>query len=74
MAPKMASQRRRVGIVGYGHLGRYLAKAIREDSAASQRLELAFVWNRTRSAMDDLPSELILDDLADFASRCVRGL
>ena len=37
MAPK------RVGIVGYGKLGQYLAKGVLERPA---ELELAFVWNR----------------------------
>nr|XP_027213532.1 uncharacterized protein LOC113806573 [Penaeus vannamei] len=36
MAPK------RVGIVGYGHLGKFLTKAVQERPD----LELAFVWNR----------------------------
>lgn len=37
MAPK------RIGIVGYGKLGQYLAKAVLERP---EELELAFVWNR----------------------------
>lgn len=53
---------RRVGVVGYGKVGQYLAREIQ----AHPELELAFVWNRTASAIpDDLPR---LDDLADFAS------
>ncbi|XP_047478377.1 putative L-aspartate dehydrogenase [Penaeus chinensis] len=42
MAPK------RVGIVGYGHLGKFLTKAVQERPD----LELAFVWNRTSSVLD----------------------
>ena len=34
--------RRRIGIVGYGKVGQFLAVAVLEDPA----LELAFVWNR----------------------------
>lgn len=41
MAPK------RVGIVGYGHLGKFLTKAVQERPD----LELAFVWNRTTSVL-----------------------
>ena len=37
MAPK------RIGIVGYGKLGQYLANAVLERP---EELELAFVWNR----------------------------
>lgn len=53
---------RRVGIVGYGHLGQYLTQAIRE----SNELELAFVWNRTMDVLTQegkIPSNLILRDL-----------
>lgn len=35
---------RRVGIVGYGKLGQYLAAKV----LATDGLELAFVWNRNK--------------------------
>lgn len=53
---------RRVGLVGYGRVGAYLAREI----VAHPALELAFVWNRTLSAVPaDLPR---LADLDAFAS------
>lgn len=59
----MASAKR-VGIVGYGSLGRFLYTAIglRSD------LEVAFVWNRSPEALVGLDSSLICSDLRDFAS------
>ena len=60
----MASKRR-IGIVGYGHLGQFLSKAILDHP----QMELAFVWNRTKLAFDnsDLPREVVLDDLENCA-------
>ncbi|BFZ18548.1 hypothetical protein BsWGS_21587 [Bradybaena similaris] len=57
---------RKVGIVGYGHLGQYLVSEIgkRED------LQLAFVWNRSLDSLaGKVPEELILRDLHDFKDR-----
>jgi len=52
---------RRVGVVGYGRVGQYLVREI----LAHPDLELAFVWNRTGSAIpSDLPR---LDDLDDVS-------
>lgn len=39
----MAANIKRVGIVGYGRLGQYLAKAVLDRP---NELALAFVWNR----------------------------
>ena len=53
----------RVGIVGYGALGRYLAKEVE----AREGLELVWVWNR--SPVPDLPVQLVLGDLG----QCDKG-
>jgi len=62
---------RRVGIVGCGHLGKYLAMQVLQRGR-ELGLELAFVWNRTPTALDDpelsLPAELKLLNLDDFAT------
>lgn len=66
-----AVARRRVGIVGYGPLGQYLAHAILTDTSVSEQLELAFVWNRTISKVTDdklVPSECVLEKLEEFES------
>ena len=41
----------RVGIVGFGKVGQFLVRTIREDPEIARRVEIAFVWNRTRSKM-----------------------
>ena len=52
--PGISRPRRRVGIVGYGHLGQHLARAVLLDAAfaVGDGHELAFVWNRSRAAVD----------------------
>lgn len=56
----------RVGIVGFGHLGKYLVQEIERRSD----IELAFVWNRTAEALHgNVPESAILKDLSDFKSR-----
>ena len=62
----------RVGIVGYGSLGQFLVDAILTDAACMERLELAFVWNRSAdkvAADARIPAEARLADLDDFASK-----
>jgi len=66
---KQKMSKRRVGIVGYGHLGRYLAKCILEDPKVSEKLDLAFVWNRSADKIDDIDAAYILHNLDDFAQR-----
>lgn len=59
-------KKRRVGIVGYGHIGKYLVEEIlkRDD------LELSFVWNRTSEALrNKIDDRYILEDLSSFAER-----
>jgi len=68
---------RRVGIVGYGSLGQFLAKAIITDPVASKELALSFVWNRTEKKIQDdidagvLPEGVLLKDLNKFGERGV---
>nr|XP_028559523.1 putative L-aspartate dehydrogenase isoform X1 [Podarcis muralis] len=62
-------RRRRVGIVGYGHLGQYLVKQLQDDGLR-HGLELAFVWNRdARKLVGTVPEELQLGKLTDFLER-----
>ncbi|XP_061444759.1 aspartate dehydrogenase domain-containing protein isoform X2 [Rhineura floridana] len=62
-------RRRRVGIVGYGHLGQYLVKRLQDDGL-QHRLELAFVWNRDARKLEGaVPAELRLGKLTDFLER-----
>lgn len=63
-------RRRRVGIVGFGSLGQFLAEKILTDAKASAAFELAFVWNRSPDKVDAfvpaLPDGVKCRDLADF--------
>jgi predicted dinucleotide-utilizing enzyme len=58
---------RRVGIVGYGALGRFLADQLLNNAELHPEHELAFVWNRTRKRIgDEIPPALVLENLEDF--------
>lgn len=60
----MEETKRRIGIVGYGHLGKFLTEAILNHP----KLELAFVWNRTKAAFDNSKLQpYILEDLQEVA-------
>jgi predicted dinucleotide-utilizing enzyme len=66
----MSLNRVRVGLVGYGALGQYLARQIMSQGAPV--FELVFVWNRTFSRVSsdpDLAANVPLENLADFQSR-----
>eukprot|EP00760_Papus_ankaliazontas_P033021 PhM_4_TR6139/c0_g1_i1/m.55789/K06989/nadX; aspartate dehydrogenase len=41
----------RIGIVGYGHLGQYLARHVMGDEGQRRGYEIVFVWNRTPEAI-----------------------
>ena len=57
--------KRRVGLVGYGKLGQFLASKILEGDSD---LELGFVWNRTPDVVKNDPkvSQYLLQDLSKF--------
>ncbi|XP_072163704.1 aspartate dehydrogenase domain-containing protein-like [Diadema setosum] len=60
------TSRRRVGIVGFGKLGKYLFDIMKDR----EDFQIVFVWNRTISAMEGhVPPDLILTDLSHFAER-----
>eukprot|EP00112_Aurelia_sp_Birch-Aquarium-sp1_P024191 Seg752.13 transcript_id=Seg752.13/GoldUCD/mRNA.D3Y31 product="putative L-aspartate dehydrogenase" protein_id=Seg752.13/GoldUCD/D3Y31 len=62
----MAGNKRRVGVVGYGHLGQYLVKEILNYP----QFELAFVWNRTAEKLKgQVPDDAILLDLEKIEER-----
>ncbi|XP_048378931.1 aspartate dehydrogenase domain-containing protein isoform X2 [Stegostoma tigrinum] len=68
----MAHERksRRIGIVGFGHLGQYLTEII-EEQGHQYGLELAFVWNRNQKKMEGkVRKEVQLEDLSMFVERC----
>ncbi|XP_067857699.1 aspartate dehydrogenase domain-containing protein [Heptranchias perlo] len=60
---------RRIGIIGFGHLGQYLTEMI-ELEGYQHGLELAFVWNRNQKKMEGrVRKELELRDLSKFVER-----
>ncbi|MXY77185.1 MAG: DUF108 domain-containing protein [Acidimicrobiia bacterium] len=61
----MSQSRPRIGIVGYGLIGSYVYEQI--SSRPELGLEVAFVHNRSPERVAQLPSELVLEDLGDFA-------
>ncbi|GCC38362.1 aspartate dehydrogenase domain-containing protein isoform X1 [Chiloscyllium punctatum] len=67
MAHKRKS--RRIGIIGFGHLGQYLTEMI-EEKGHLYGLELAFVWNRNQEKMEGkVRKEMQLEDLSMFIER-----
>ena len=74
-SPCKRMSKRKVGIVGFGHLGQFLAKAILEDPKVGSRLQLAFVWNRSIDKFKEsevkIPSELIINSLDEITTRDV---
>ncbi len=57
----------RIGVAGYGYIGRHLCQMIQEHPEWG--LELAFVWNRDPSKLTGLRPGLALEDLAQLGSR-----
>ena len=59
--------RARVGIVGYGALGKYLVHALTTDPLLTPLYAVAWVWNRSQEALAGCPVPT-LADLAAFSS------
>jgi aspartate dehydrogenase len=57
----------RIGIVGFGYLGSYIYEQIRTRPELG--LDVAFVSNRSQARLEQVPRELILDQLEDAAER-----
>src|SRR5579863_714136 len=58
---------KRIGIIGYGFIGRALFEAIAAE--AHPGLTVAFVWNRSRGRLSGVPLALLLDNLAEAPAR-----
>jgi len=64
----------KVGILGFGHLGKHLYEAVKDPGVTKggRRYEICFVWNRTASALegpDGVPEALRLGALEDAVGR-----
>jgi len=58
---------RRIGLIGFGNLGRSIYERI--VAVPGLGLELAFVWNRSADKLADVPAELRLANLDEAAAR-----
>lgn len=58
---------KRIGLIGFGFIGSSLYRAV--TSGAHRGLKIAFVWNRSRAALDEVPSQLRLSDLTEVKAR-----
>ncbi len=63
----MSEVKKRIGIVGYGYIGKYVYEQL--TSRLELGLEVAFVYNRSREKTAKLPPGMVLEKLEDFASR-----
>ena len=63
----MTTHRPRIGLIGYGYIGKYIYEQI--TTRPDLGLQIGFVHNRSAEKVADLPPELVLADLADFSSR-----
>jgi aspartate dehydrogenase len=60
----------RIGLVGFGHLGKYLHQEILKNDF----FQLVWVWNRTYEELATLPEELRLQNLEEFPSKGIVDL
>ena len=49
---RAAAMKTKVGIVGFGKLGQFIADKILNDPVVSEKLELSWVWNRSAAVFD----------------------
>jgi aspartate dehydrogenase len=62
-----APRKRRIGLIGFGFIGRQVYERVTADPDCP--LDIAFVHNRSPAALDGVPQDLRLADLNALASR-----
>lgn len=65
--PLVSSRRRRIGLIGFGFIGKQVYERIVNDPSLA--LDVAFVHNRSEAALATVPHDLRLQRLDDMASR-----
>ncbi|MFA6108641.1 MAG: aspartate dehydrogenase domain-containing protein [Candidatus Latescibacterota bacterium] len=60
----MTQKRTRIGLIGYGQIGRAVHQMIRQNPDSG--MEVVFIHDQAAGALDGVAGELILRDLADF--------
>ena len=63
----MSDQKTRIGLIGLGQIGRDVYRRIQENPQTG--MEVVFVHDQVAEAVADVPPELVLDDMNDFAAR-----
>ncbi len=63
----MTGRKRRVGLIGFGFIGRKVYE--RASADADGPIEIAFVHNRSAAALADVPAALRLHDVAELERR-----
>jgi len=58
---------KRIGLIGFGYIGKYIYRQIADGNVPGA--EPAFVWNRNPARIEELPADIVLDNLEDFADR-----
>ena len=61
----MAPTSPRIGLIGYGYIGRYIYEQI--VTRPELGLQIGFVHNRSAEAVAELPTDIVLEDVGDFA-------
>lgn len=65
-------KKRKIGIVGFGHLGEYLTKEIIENPKVNENFEIAFIWNRSKEKIlksdiiSKISKDIVLNNLEEF--------
>ena len=63
----MLNRRKTIGIVGYGRIGSYVYDQITKHPELG--LKIVFVHDMEKERLKELPQEIVLDRIEDFASR-----
>jgi predicted dinucleotide-utilizing enzyme len=67
MMDASVAKRRRIGLIGFGVIGRQVFARVQSDR--SYGLDVAFVHNRSPRSLSDVPPQLRLERLEDFKAR-----
>jgi len=63
----MTEKRSRIGLIGFGYLGSYVYKQI--STRPELGMDIAFVFDIIRENIVEVPTNLVLEDLSDFAKK-----
>jgi predicted dinucleotide-utilizing enzyme len=61
----MVEKRSRIGLIGFGYLGSYVYEQI--STHPELGMDIAFVFDIDREKIEEIPANLVLENLSDFA-------